>query len=120
MRYYKGLGIGHIYSRLNPDDPLLASGAINGTQHVAIPADDDSNPAPSLLETDNWTIDDKSSEFSESDEKSLADSLDSNSDNLNDPNDDGEHDSIDDGSGDSLDLEYRDMYGDRGDSDYEE
>lgn len=120
MRYHKGLGIGHIYSRLDPDDPLLTSGGINGTQLIPIPVDDDSNPAPSFPEADNWTIEDKSSDFSDSDEESSAASLDNNLDGLNVQDDDGEYDSIDDGSGDSLDLEYREMYGDRGDSDYEE
>lgn len=126
MRYHKGLGIGHIYSPLKPDDPLLTTGVKNETQPITIPVDDESNPAPSLPEAADWIIEDKSSDFSESDAESSTDSSDNDSKDPTDPeepgdvNEDGEYDPMDEGSDDSLGSEYRDVYGDRCDSDYED
>lgn len=107
MRYYKGLGIGHIYTRLEPDDALLINHGGDGTQDTPILIDDNLDPA--LPET-NITIVSGSGE---------EDDLDVNSDTISNHN--GE-DSSDDGSDDCLDLEHdRDeTYVDRCDSDYED
>lgn len=111
MRYYKGLGIGHIYTRLEPDDALLTNRGGDGTQDTPILIDDDLDPAPP--ETNITIVQDSSDE----DEEDLTDDLQVDSDTISNHN--GE-DSSEDDSDDRLDLDLDETYVDRCDSDYED
>lgn len=114
MRYYKGLGVGHIYIRLKADDPLLVDRSVHEIQDNPTLVDDNSPPP---VADDGWTIEDIDSdpEISDSDEDDSMDKFGDYDDSASDRNSIQDKDSLDED--DILDLEYQDMYGDRCESD---
>lgn len=125
MRYHKGLGVGHVYTHLKPDDNILLSDDATTTHpthhlHVVIdeyPSNDTNLPRDPLPAPNNDDI-----QISNTD----TDPGDGNSDGPESDDDEADNNdsslSSEECSDDDLGLEYDDMhgYGDPLDLDYED
>lgn len=115
MRYYKGLGIGHIYTRLKADDALLTNSSVDRAQHIPILVED--GPGLSLPETNNGIVPSQDSSSDSEGSENEDDDPDVNSDVISNHNGNSEGDLSDNGSVDSSDLEYLDTYSNCGSED---
>lgn len=124
MRYYKGLGIGHIYIRLKADDALLVNGGTSETQNIPIPSYNSLDLESPPTTDDGWTMERTGSDSSDEDDLVWVDDVDDDDvadDAASDRNSIQDDDSLDEGSDDILDLDYYDMFGDQPcESDYED
>lgn len=121
MRHHKGLGVGHIYTCLKPDDNILLSDdatTTHPTHHLHIVVyehpSSNTNPLPTSIHEDIRVF------------NADTDLGDDNSEGLQSDDDGGENLDLslssEESSDDDLDLEYNDMhgYGDPLDLDYED